>query len=144
MKIILSILIFCSILLADRDGGPYIGLGYGLSEYNDDGVYSELKTSDSESMLFYGGAICTHVGINVCVGLYVPVRMNGCMHVCRCERIHDCMYVCEQLCMHAWMFMLVCMYACTYVCIYITVYIYIYISIMYLYMYIYIYMRVYI
>ena len=43
MKIILSILLFCSILLADRDGGPYLGLGYGSSEYSDAGVHKEFK-----------------------------------------------------------------------------------------------------
>ena len=56
MKIILSILLFCSILLADRDGGPYIGLGYGLSEYSDAGVYKELNKDDSAASLYYGGA----------------------------------------------------------------------------------------
>ena len=55
MKIILSILLFCSVLLADRDGGPYIGLGYGLSQYDDDNIYKEQKTSDSTAMTFYAG-----------------------------------------------------------------------------------------
>ncbi|WP_373036000.1 outer membrane beta-barrel protein [Sulfurimonas sp.] len=56
MKIILSILLFCTLLLADRDGGPYIGLGYGLSQFNDDGVYKEQKMSSSTSLMLYGGA----------------------------------------------------------------------------------------
>ncbi len=55
MKIILLILIFCNLLLADRDGGPYIGLGYGLSQYDDDNIYKEQKTSDSTAMTFYAG-----------------------------------------------------------------------------------------
>jgi hypothetical protein len=56
MKIILSILLFCSILLADRDGGPYIGLGYGVSEFVDDDIFQEIKKDDSATMIFYVGA----------------------------------------------------------------------------------------
>lgn len=56
MKIILSILLFCSVLLADRDGGPYIGFGYGLSQFDDDGIYKQLKEDESTSMTIYGGA----------------------------------------------------------------------------------------
>ncbi len=56
MKIILAILIFCSVLLADRDGGPYIGFGYGLSKFDDDSIYKELKEDESTSMTVYGGA----------------------------------------------------------------------------------------
>lgn len=56
MKIILSILLFCSVLLADRDGGPYIGFGYGISQFDDDGIFKELKENESTSMTLYGGA----------------------------------------------------------------------------------------
>lgn len=55
MKIILSILLFCTLLAADRSG-PYIGFGYGLSQFDDDGIYKELKDSESTSMTLYGGA----------------------------------------------------------------------------------------
>ena len=55
MKIILSILLFCSVLTADRSG-PYVGLGYGLSQFDDDGIYKELKENESTSMTLYGGA----------------------------------------------------------------------------------------
>ena len=55
MKIILSILLFCTLLAADRSG-PYMGLGYGLSQFNDDGIYKELKENESTSMTLYGGA----------------------------------------------------------------------------------------
>jgi len=55
MKIILSILLFSTLLLADRSG-PYIGFGYGLSQFDDDGIYKELKESESTSMTLYGGA----------------------------------------------------------------------------------------
>ncbi len=56
MKIILSILIFCSVLLADRDGGPYIGLGYGVSNYDYDALYIREKKDDSTAITIYGGA----------------------------------------------------------------------------------------
>lgn len=56
MKIILSILLFCSVLLADRDGGPYIGFGYGVSEFFDDGVFKEVNKDSSDTMIFYVGA----------------------------------------------------------------------------------------
>lgn len=56
MKIILSILLFCSFLLADRDGGPYIGFGYGVSEFDDGGIYKEVNEKKSDMMVFYVGA----------------------------------------------------------------------------------------
>jgi len=66
MKIILSILLFCTMLLADRDGGPYIGFGYGLSKHNDDGVYKEQKTDDSTALIVYGGAyINKHLSVEL-------------------------------------------------------------------------------
>jgi len=66
MKIILSILLFCSLLLADRDGGPYIGFGYGISTFSDDGIYKELKEDKSNSMTVYGGAyINKHLSVEL-------------------------------------------------------------------------------
>lgn len=56
MKIILSILLFCSVLLADRDGGPYIGLGYGVSKYDSDGLFKQEKENDSSAYTIYAGA----------------------------------------------------------------------------------------
>jgi hypothetical protein len=56
MKIVLSVLLFCSLLLADRDGGPYIGFGYGTTQYDDDSVYFDQTENESKAMLFYGGA----------------------------------------------------------------------------------------
>ncbi len=56
MKIILSILLFCSVLLADREGGPYIGLGYGISKYDSDGLFKQEKENDSTGFAIYGGA----------------------------------------------------------------------------------------
>lgn len=43
-------------LFADRDGGPYIGVGYGSSKYNDDGLYTSLKSDKSNAATIYGGA----------------------------------------------------------------------------------------
>ena len=56
MKLFLSILVLFSALLADRDGGPYVGFGYGLSTLSSDEVYAEDVSDDSEAMLFYAGA----------------------------------------------------------------------------------------
>ena len=66
MKIILAVLMFCTILLADRDGGPYIGVGYGLSSYGDDGIYKELLDIDSKAGMFYVGAyINKHLSVEL-------------------------------------------------------------------------------
>ncbi|EHP30837.1 hypothetical protein SMGD1_2316 [Sulfurimonas gotlandica GD1] len=65
MKIILSILLFCTLLLADRSG-PYVGFGYGLSQFDDDGIYKELKENGSTSMTLYGGAyINKHLSVEL-------------------------------------------------------------------------------
>ncbi len=56
MKIVLIIMIFLTTLLADREGGPYVGVGYGVSQYNDDGLYEKLKNDRSESVVLYAGA----------------------------------------------------------------------------------------
>ncbi|WP_321777984.1 outer membrane beta-barrel protein [Sulfurimonas sp.] len=75
MKIILAILIFCSVLLADRDGGPYIGIGYGLSSYGDDGIYKEVTESDSDTLVLYAGA---YVNKHLSVELgYVNFNQGG-------------------------------------------------------------------
>lgn len=49
-------LLLCSVLLADRDGGPYVGFGYGISNLNADEVYKDVPVDSSESMVFYAGA----------------------------------------------------------------------------------------
>jgi len=56
MKYILVLVLFFSYAFADRDGGPYIGFGYGISEYDSDGVYTTLKEDSSKTMSVYGGA----------------------------------------------------------------------------------------
>ncbi len=56
MKYILVLLLMLSFAYADREGGPYIGVGYGQQKYNDDGLYTALKEKRSESLNFYAGA----------------------------------------------------------------------------------------
>lgn len=66
MKIILIMALFFSALLADRDGGPYIGLGYGTSSYDDDNYYTDIKESNSKAASIYGGAyINKHLSVEV-------------------------------------------------------------------------------
>ena len=40
----------------ERDGGPYIGGGYGLSSYNDGGYYNEVSTKETNGYNLFGGA----------------------------------------------------------------------------------------
>lgn len=56
MKYVLILVLFLSSLYADRDGGPYIGIGYGVSQYDSDGIYDTLKEDTSKSITVYGGA----------------------------------------------------------------------------------------
>jgi len=56
LKKILVVLLLVTSLFADRDGGPYIGVGYGSSKYNDDGLYDDIKSNTSASATIYGGA----------------------------------------------------------------------------------------
>ncbi|MBU0721272.1 porin family protein [bacterium] len=66
MKIIVSFLLLLSLLHADREGGPYIGAGIGLSKYNDDNLYASLQEDTSKSLTFYGGAyINRHLSVEL-------------------------------------------------------------------------------
>ncbi len=56
LKALFSFFMLCSVLFADRDGGPYLGFGYGVSLYNDDGFFKELKEDISRSTTIYAGA----------------------------------------------------------------------------------------
>ncbi|WP_345978819.1 porin family protein [Sulfurimonas sp. HSL3-2] len=40
----------------ERDGGPYIGAGYGLASYDDDNFYNDVKDTNIASYNFYAGA----------------------------------------------------------------------------------------
>jgi len=56
MRLILVFLMLVGVAFADREGGPYIGVGYGLSKYNSDDLYEDLKTDTSKALTIYGGA----------------------------------------------------------------------------------------
>lgn len=56
--ILLSSLLFNVLNAApdERNGGPYIGVGYGAAIYNDDHYYNDIKDSSVTSYNFYAGA----------------------------------------------------------------------------------------
>lgn len=56
MRFLLILALFYIYSHADRDGGPYIGVGAGYSKVNVDGLYNTLKKDTSGSATFYGGA----------------------------------------------------------------------------------------
>ena len=56
MKFILVFALFISSLVADINGGPYVGISYGISQFNDDGYYQDIKEDKSKSAGFYAGA----------------------------------------------------------------------------------------
>lgn len=67
MRIVLIIALFFTALLADRDGGPYIGVGYGTSEYTNSDYYDSIAESGSKAMSIYGGAyINKHLSVEIC------------------------------------------------------------------------------
>lgn len=57
-SVLLSSLIFTALHASqkEREGGPYIGLGYGFSSYNDDGYYSKVDDRNIASYNLYAGA----------------------------------------------------------------------------------------
>ncbi len=66
MRILLVVLFLCAGLFADRDGGPYLGAGYGISKYNDDGLYNTLKSDTSNAATLYAGAyINKHLSVEL-------------------------------------------------------------------------------
>ena len=66
MKVIISFLMLCSVVLADRDGGPYLGVGYGFSMYSDDGLYNNLEEDTSAALTLYAGAyINKHLSVEL-------------------------------------------------------------------------------
>ena len=66
LKIFLLFLVLAGNLWADRDGGPYVGVGYGVSKYYDDGLYTDFKNNKSGSMIVYGGAyINKHLSVEI-------------------------------------------------------------------------------
>jgi len=56
MRAIVLVLMMLVSLHADRDGGPYVGLGLGSSVLHDGGYYDDVKKSTSSALSYYGGA----------------------------------------------------------------------------------------
>lgn len=56
--VLLTSLLFTAVNAEEmaRDGGPYIGAGYGLASYSDDNFYNDVKDTNSASYNFYAGA----------------------------------------------------------------------------------------
>lgn len=66
VKIILVLAFFITLLSADREGGPYLGFGYGVSDYNDDGMYDQLIDESAKASFMYGGAyINKHLSVEI-------------------------------------------------------------------------------
>jgi len=75
MRIFLILVFIASIVHADREGGPYLGIGYGVSEYNDGGLYASLKDNEVQQRYTYGGA---YINKNFSVELgYVNMLGDG-------------------------------------------------------------------
>ncbi len=55
MRYLLVLVLFFSSLHADREGGPYIGVGYGVSQYNSNEIYN-TQEDISRAISIYGGA----------------------------------------------------------------------------------------
>jgi opacity protein-like surface antigen len=56
MRVLLVLVFIFTLIQADRDGGPYIGFGYGFSKYDDDGKYEQILTDEAKIFTYYGGA----------------------------------------------------------------------------------------
>lgn len=66
MKFILIFILTFSTLLAHRDGGPYLGFGYGISKYYDGGFNKEIIENQSKTSTFYAGAyINKHLSVEL-------------------------------------------------------------------------------
>ena len=74
MSRILKLLLLLIFMLAtanaaekERNGGPYIGVDYGVCQYNDNGFYTDVKDTQMASYGFYGGAY---------INRYLSVELN--------------------------------------------------------------------
>ncbi|WP_373070449.1 outer membrane beta-barrel protein [Sulfurimonas sp.] len=66
MRIFLVLVFLFSLVYADRDGGPYLGIGYGVAEYDDDGLYEQITDKSAPYMFYYGGAyINKHLSVEL-------------------------------------------------------------------------------
>ena len=66
MKFLLIFFLLIGSLLADRDGGPYLGFGYGISQYDDDNFNKTIVDNRSISTTLYAGAyINKHLSVEL-------------------------------------------------------------------------------
>ena len=56
MRYLFIVMLLLGVAYGDREGGPYVGIGYGKPKYNDDGLYTTLSQESSKSVSFYWGA----------------------------------------------------------------------------------------
>lgn len=66
MRIFLVLVFLYSLSFADRDGGPYLGTSYGMSDFKSGGLYSSVKDKGSRMMSVYAGAyISKHLSVEL-------------------------------------------------------------------------------
>lgn len=66
MKYIIVLVLLFSSIYADRDGGPYIGLGYGTLTYDNDGLSTTSKEDELDSRaLCLGAYINKHLSVEL-------------------------------------------------------------------------------
>jgi hypothetical protein len=66
MRIFLVLVFIFTFAHADRDGGPYLGIGYGVAEYNDGGLYEKITDKNAPYLFYYGGAyINKHLSVEL-------------------------------------------------------------------------------
>ena len=66
IRIILACMLFFGMLHADRDGGPYIGIGHGLSVFNDDALFPDQEAKANPTAIIYAGAyINKHLSVEL-------------------------------------------------------------------------------
>ncbi len=64
MKYLWVLVLMLSSLYADRDGGPYIAIGYGSSQFDDDGLYTSLKNDKTgAASVAFGAYINKHLSV---------------------------------------------------------------------------------
>jgi opacity protein-like surface antigen len=66
MRFFILFLALAGLACADRDGGPYLGIGYGVSEFGTNDIYTDLKEDKSNAFMIYGGAaINKHLSVEL-------------------------------------------------------------------------------
>ena len=72
MRYIFVLVLLFSLSHADRDGGPYIGIGYGVSQHNTGSLSYTTPPSDLKNDKSYAGTIYVGAYINK----YLSVELN--------------------------------------------------------------------